>query len=499
MMTGIGFSVMLKHLKNNYNRRKNPIMATLLLILLTIATGSLAGSIEEKVSTAQDQKSIAITIYNENLTLIKDIRNVMLDKGANRLAWRDISAQIRSETAILRNLTAPGKSQLLEQNFDFDFLTPKKLLEKYIGKEIKVIRMNPATGIETSETATVLTTNEGIILQFDNRIETGTPGRLVFPSMPKDLRDKPTLLISLLNSPQGVHDLELSYLTEGLSWRADYVVALNEINHKLDINSFATLTNQSGMTYQNVKLHLVAGDIHRIQPVHHIHQKMMAFSAETADVAQLKQESLFEYHLYTLPNPTTLAENQTKQVALMSATNIPFNKEYVLEGADYYYSSRQDPINQRDKVNVFINFRNTGEGLGIPLPKGVIRVYKKDLQGESQYIGEDHIDHSVSNASIRLRLGNIFDITADKIQTDFQQLAGTMQHGSIFESAYQITLRNSKKEATVVQVREPLPGDWNIISESLPHTKLKAGLVEWKVPVAANNEAKLIYRVRVKY
>lgn len=148
---------------------------------------------------------------------------------------------------------------------------------------------------------------------------------------------------------------------------------------------------------------------------------------------------------------------------------------------------------------MFINFRNTGEGLGIPLPKGIIRVYKKDFQSESQYIGEDHIDHAASNALIRLQLGKIFDITADKIQTDFQQLGGTMQHGSIFESAYQITLRNAKKEAVVVQVREPIPGDWTIISESLPHTKLKAGQVEWKVPVAADNETKLIYRVRVKY
>lgn len=499
MMTKIGFSEMLEQLEHNYNRGKYPIMAVLLLNFLTIATCSFAGSIEEKVSTAQDQKSVSITIYNENLALIKDTRNVNLDQGVNRLAWRNVSTQIRSETAILRNLTAPGEFQLLEQNFDFDLLTPNKLLEKYIGKEIKVIRTNPVSGIETSETATILTINEGIILKFDDRIETGTPGRLIFPGVPRDLRDKPTLLISLLNSPQGTHDLELSYLTEGLSWRADYVIALNETNHMLDVNSFVTLTNQSGMTYQNVKLHLVAGDINRAQPAHHINQKMMAFAAESADVAQMKQESLFEYHLYNLPHLTTLAENQTKQVALMSATNIPFNKEYVLEGADYYYSSRHDSINQPYKINVFINFRNTGEGLGIPLPKGIIRVYKKDFQSESQYIGEDHIDHAASNALIRLQLGKIFDITADKIQTDFQQLGGTMQHGSIFESAYQITLRNAKKEAVVVQVREPIPGDWTIISESLPHTKLKAGQVEWKVPVAADNETKLIYRVRVKY
>jgi len=267
----------------------------------------------------------------------------------------------------------------------------------------------------------------------------------------------------------------------------------------LDLNGLVTLTNQSGIAYHNAGLQLVAGDVNRVQPEQRIARKMLAVASEMADTAQMKEEALFEYHLYTLQHPTTLLEKQTKQVALLSATRVPLTKEYLLQGADYYYSGKHDTINQKQKISVFINFRNKGEGLGIPLPKGIIRVYKKDLNGNSQFIGEDQIDHTPNNEQIRLKMGNAFDITADKVQTDFKQIAGTLRNASIFETAYQITVKNAKKEAITVKVQEPLPGDWEVISESLSHTKLGAGWVEWKVPVPAESETKLIYRVRVKY
>jgi hypothetical protein len=465
--------------------------------LLTLSC--LAFATNEKISTAQDQHKIVITIYNDNLALVKDVRSIPLDQDINRLAWRDVSAQIRPETTLLRNLTTPSKFRLLEQNFDFDLLTPAKLLEKYSGKEITVIRTNPATGSETSEAATVLSTNEGVVLKFSDRIETGIPGRLVFAGVPENLRDKPTLLVSLINSSKGKQNLELSYLTHGLSWHADYVAALNADDSVLDLNGLVTLTNQSGIAYHKAQLQLVAGDVNQIRPDPPLARKMMTFAAGMADAEQIKEESFFEYHLYTLGQSTTLSENQTKQVALMSASNISFTKEYLLRGADYYYSGKYDIINPKHKINVYINFRNKGEGLGIPLPKGVIRVYKKDLAGNSQFIGEDRVEHTPNNELIRLKLGNAFDVTADKIQTHFQQIAGTSRHTSIFETAYQITLKNGKKEAVVVQVQEPLPGDWEILSESLPHNKLTSSLIEWKVPVPADSEVVLTYRVRVKY
>ncbi len=388
-----------------------------------------------------------------------------------------------------------------EQNFDFDLLTPTKLLEKYRGQEIVVIRTNPASGVETKETATVLATNEGIVLKFGDRIETDISGRLVFPGVPNHLRDRPTLLLSLLNSAKEAHDFELSYLTSGLSWHADYVAALNEKDNVLDLNGLVTLTNQSGAAYRDAQLQLVAGDVNQVQPALGRSTKMMEMTAmAAADAPQMKQESFFDYHLYTLQHLTTLSENQTKQVSLMSAVNVPLTKEYLLQGADYYYSGQYGTIEQKKSIGVYISFLNKGKGLGIPLPKGVVRVYKKDLAGNSQFVGEDRIEHTPNNELIRLKLGNAFDITANKLQTDFQQIsANRPNQAGVFESAYKITIKNAKKEAIKVQVQEPMPGDWKILSESLPHEKKSASMVEWNIPVAAESETVLTYRVRITH
>jgi hypothetical protein len=466
---------------------------------LLISLNGAAAPRDEKATTVADQKEVAVTIYNDNLALIKDSRRVYLDRDFNKLAWREVSAQMRPETALLRNLTNSSGFRLQEQNFDFDLLTPPKLLEKYLNKEVTVIRTNPATGTETRETATVLATNGGTVLKFADRIETGVPGRLAFSGVPENLRDKPTLVVSLVNPVAGEQNLELSYLTAGLSWRADYVAELNERDDRLDLNGWVTLTNQSGAAYPNAKLQLVAGDLNRVRQPQTMSRNMMAMTPQMADVKEMKEESLLEYHLYTLQRATTLMENQTKQVALMSASSVPINKEFLLAGANYYYSGQYGDIGQKLKVGVFVEFQNKGEGLGIPLPKGVIRVYKKDAQSNAQFVGEDQINHTPKNESIRLKLGDAFDVTADKKQTDFQKLAGTGRTSNIFESAYQIVLKNAKNESVTVVVREPMPGDWTMISESQPHTKVTSGMAEWKVMVPADGKATLTYRVRVKY
>ncbi len=467
--------------------------------LLASSHAVLAASIDETVTTAADQKSIAVTIYNDNLALVKDARQVGLDSELNRLAWRGVSAQMRPETAQLRNLTTPQGFRLQEQNFDFDLLTPQTLLEKYLGKEVTVINVNPATGEETRETAKVLATNGGVVLRFDDRIETGVPGRLAYAGVPDNLRDKPTLVVSLINPMAGLQNLELSYLTGGLSWRADYVAELNERDDQLDLNGWVTLTNRSGATYPNAKLQLVAGDLNLVRDAQPATREMMTMAAKVAEAADMQQESLFEYHLYTLQRPTTLAENQTKQVALMSASRVPVDKEFLLQGANYYYSGQYGELGQKMKVGVFVEFRNKGEGLGIPLPKGVLRLYKKDSQGNAQFVGEDRVDHTPKNETVRLKLGEAFDLTADKKQTDFQKLAGTGRYNYVFESAYQIVLKNAKTEAVTVTVREPMPGDWTMVSESLPHTKAASGTAEWKVKVPAEGSTTLTYRVRVRY
>lgn len=471
--------------------------SSLMLMLWSMPFHGFANQPEEKVTTVHDQKQVSVTIYNEDLALIKELRDIPLNKGMNHLAWREVSARIRPETALLRNLQQPTGFRLLEQNFDFDLLTPHKLLEKYLGRTVTILHTNPATGVETSESAVVLSTNEGIVLQFEDRIETGTPGRIAFPGVPDQLRDRPTLTLALVNPRAGKHQLELSYLTAGLSWQADYVAELNADDSQLDLNGLVTLVNRSGIAYRNARMQLVAGDVHLVQPETRYSRKMMAMAAEAADLPQMREEALFEYHLYTLSAPTTLADNQTKQVALMSATAIPLHKEFLLHGASHYYAGKVGEIGRQLKPAVYIQFDNQGEGLGVPLPRGVVRVYKHDTQGHTQFVGEDRIDHTAKNDQVRLKLGSAFDITADKIQTDFQRFATTPQN--VAESAYRIAIRNPRREAVTVRLQEPIPGDWTMLAESLPHTKPSANLAEWQVTVPATQETELTYRVRVKY
>ena len=471
------------------------------LFLLTAISQAIAQT-EEQRSTLADQQEVAVTIYNENLALIKDQRKLQLRRGASSLAFRDVSARMRPETALLRSTSAPGSVSVLEQNFDFDLLTPQKLLEKYVNRDVSIIRTNPATGVETTEQAQVLSANAGVVLKIGNRIETGIPGRIIYGDVPPNLRDRPTLVMSLDNTGAQQQDLELSYLTGGLAWKADYVVELNATEDKLDISGWVTLTNTSGATYRNARLQLVAGDVNQVAPA--LESRVRAMAPAPAMLAKARsdmaEESLFEYHLYTLTRPTTIAENQTKQVSLLSASGVPARKELLLKGNDYYYQSSYGELGQKIKVGVFVEFDNKeSTQLGMPLPKGIIRVYKKDKAGNAQFIGEDRVDHTPKNETVRLKLGDAFDVTADKKQTDFKKLSGTSKYNYVFESAFEVLLKNAKKEAVIVTVQEPMPGDWQVQSESHPHTKGSSNTAVWKVSVPAEGSTKLVYRALVRY
>jgi len=472
-----------------------------LTTLLLLASSSIISVADELRSTLQDQQSVAVTIYNENLALVKDQRKIQLGSGQTSLAYRDVSAQIRPETALLRSITSPGKLSVIEQNFDFDLLTPEKLLEKYVGKTVGVIRTNPATGTETNEQAQVLSANNGVVLKIGDRIETGVPGRIVYPDVPANLRDRPTLMMSLNNGGAAQQEVELSYLTGGLSWKADYVAELNATDDKLDLSGWVTLTNTSGTSYRNAKLQLVAGDVNLVrdgmQPVRAM-AKMQATAV--AEAPRMAEESLLEYHLYTLDRPTTIAESQSKQVALLSAANVPVTKQLLLRGADYYYQSSYGDLGQKLKIGTFVEFDNKESAhLGLPLPKGIIRVYKKDGAGNAQFVGEDGIDHTPKNEKVRLKLGEAFDVTADKKQTDFKRLPNPAKGNALFESAYDIVLKNAKKEAVTVTVQEPIPADWKMLKENYPHEKLASNTAVWKITVPAEGSATLSYRVQVKY
>ncbi|MFK8029296.1 MAG: DUF4139 domain-containing protein [Gammaproteobacteria bacterium] len=456
---------------------------------------------DEIRTTLDDQKGVAVTIYNENLALVKDARGVKLGSGVNQLAYRGVSARMRPETALIRSLTKKGGVSVIEQNFDFDLLTPQKLLEKYTGRSVQIATMNPATGKEKIENATVLSTNGGTVVRIGDRIEINPTGRFIFSDVPKNLRDEPTLSIMMNNNGGGTQDLELSYLTGGLSWKADYVAELSNDDGELDLMGWVTLNNQSGATYNNATMQLVAGDVNQVQPA--INQRMMKSRGMMAESAMadtsMSEESLFEYHLYTLGRPTTIADKQTKQVSLLTAAGVGVKKELVLQGSNYYYSSSYGDIGQKIKLGVFVQFQNEkSEGLGVPLPKGIVRVYKKDSKGNAQFVGEDSIDHTPNKERVRLKLGEAFDVTANKKQTDFKVRERVVKK-NVFDSSFEIELKNAKKEVVEVIVREPIPGDWEMLNESEKHRKISAGTAEWKVKVPAEGSKKLTYTVRVKY
>jgi len=473
--------------------RHDPLTALGGLLLLA-AAGAAASA--ELASTLDDQREVAVTIYNNDLALVRDRREATLPAGASRLAWREVSARLQPETALLRDLDHPEGFRVREQNFDFDLLTPATLLEKYVGRQVEVVRTHPTTGAETREAAEVLSVADGVVLRLGDRIETGVPGRLVFPDVPGNLRERPTLVLDLESGAAGARRLELAYLTGGLSWQADYVAELNGADDALDLNGWVTLTNTSGAGYRDARLQLVAGDVNRVAPERDL-QPRRTLAMAAAPAPEMAEEALFEYHLYSLERPTTLADNQTKQVALLGAERIPARKEYLLEGQPYYYRGGYGQIGDKLKPAVYLEFDNrVAAGLGLPLPRGVIRIYKQDSRGQPQFVGEDRIDHTPRDETVRLRLGQAFDITAERVQTDYRRLPGRSKEEQVFETAFRLTLRNAKEEAVTVKVREPVPGDWTLVEESHPHTRTAAHTAEWSLPVPARGEAVLTYRVR---
>jgi len=467
------------------------VSALLLGVLPWLTFPALA---DERISGADSRSEVAVAIYNDSLALIKEVRRLDLDRGVNDIALRDVSARMRPETASLRALSG-APLRLIEQNFDFDLLTPQKLLEKYVGQSVGVIRTNPATGVETRENAQVLATNNGVVLRFADRIETGVPGRLTFPGVPANLRDRPTLVVKLDSPAAGRQTAELSYLSGGLSWRADYVAELGADETKMDLAGWVTLTNQSGTAYENAKLQLVAGDVNRVQE--DFGRPVMAKSmVAAAPMREMAREEVFDYHLYTLGQPTTIRDNQTKQVALLSANAVPVRKEYLLTGEGWYYQAQATDLGQKQKIAVFLEFDNAGGDLGKPLPKGVVRVYKKDSKGNAIFIGEDGIDHTAKNDKLRLKMGNAFDVTANRKQTGYKLIAG--RPNPVIETSWRIEFNNAKDQAVTVKVVEPMPGDWEMVSESQKHGKGDAHSAVWQVGVPAGGKTALEYTVRAR-
>ncbi len=464
----------------------------LLLSYLAAAAAFAADAAKDLVSTANDREASAITVYNDDLALVKERRRLQLPTGLVRLSLRDVSAQMRPETALLKAVSGRPLT-LLEQNFDFDLLTPAKLLEKYVGREVTVLRSHPTSGEERAEKATVLAANSGTVLRFADRIETGVPGRIVFDSVPANLRDRPTLSV-LFEGGGGQQSLELSYLTAGLSWRADYVANLSADGSRMDLSGWVTLTNRSGAAYSDATLQLVAGTVNRVRPVPAAKAFELRAPAAAPRRAEVAQEALLDYHLYSFERPSSIDDNQTKQLALLSAADIPVRRQYLLAGGDYYYRERYGQIGQKLKPAIFLEFDNRGGQLGKPMPAGIIRVYARDSKGAAQFVGEDRIEHTAKNEKLSLRLGEAFDITAERKQTAYKKLGDNAA-----ETSFSIELRNAKDEEVTVRVQEPIPGDWEIVQQSQPHTKDSARVASWNLRVAANGSATLDYTARVRW
>jgi hypothetical protein len=460
------------------------------LLFTTVDAGA------EIITTGDDQQSISLTIYNSNLALIRDTRKITLPTGIETLAFKEISSQIQPETALLKG----GGVDVLEQNYEFDLLSPESLLRKYVGKEITLVRTKGDDDDEYRVKARVLSVTGGVVLQIDDHIETALDGRVIYPDVPLNLRERPTLTMVVESDVQGEKELELSYLTQGLSWKADYVAQLNNDENRIDLKGWVTLVNNSGSSYKMAKLQLVAGEVNRAPEPRTMMPMVAEMSRAMADGMQknMEQESLFEYHLYSVARPTTLLQNQSKQIALLQENNGIVTKELVLRSRNQnYYYAKVGNIDEKVGVDVFLKIKNDkASNFGLPKPAGIVRVYKEDGSGFSQFIGEDSIDHTPENEIIRIKMGKAFDVTADRVQTDFSVVRGTEKNQRIHESAYTITIKNAKPEAVEVEVEEILPGDWEILSESHEHTKKSATTVSWMVPVKAKSSAQLSYRVR---
>ena len=480
-------------------------MSRLIKLLLMIGLcfagfASALGQTSEQTTTARDRQAVNITVYNSNLGLVRETRRLTLPDGRIALRFSDVTSQIRPETVHLASLTSPSALRILEQNYQYDLLNPAKLLDKFVGKEITVVLRHYQNNTESFEPvqATLLSNNGGQVWRINGQIviNPSNISEIRFPDIPKNLVATPTLVWDVENGFTGAQTIEASYLTGGMNWRADYVLLVNADDTKGDLQGWVTLTNQSGATFEDARLQLVAGDVNRVSSEREF--ALAGVMAKRADMneSQFQEQGFFEYHLYTLQRPATIRDNETKQVSLLEAAGFNVQKEFVLNGQHYYYAGYNSPGQPiKEKVGVYVQFRNSQQNkLGMPLPAGTIRLYKKDDKGNQQFIGEDRIDHTPKDEDVRVKVGDAFDIVAERKQTDYKVIAR-----NLYEYAYEIKIRNHKDSAINVVVNEPIGGDWEMISSTFEAKKTAAFAAQFHVPVAKDGEATLAYRVRVRY
>lgn len=454
-----------------------------LLLLLGSSCVALAGEVIVPVSSQVD---VNVTIYNEGRALIKDEREVSLSMGENTLAFQGVSANMMPQTALLKGNGLFTK----EQNFNYDLLTKEALLKKSVGHQVTTEYIDPVTGKAQRGIATLLAYNDKPVLKIGNKIETDYPGRIVFDSVPADLRAEPTLSVVVESDKQTQETVELDYLTQGLSWKADYVAKLNEDETKMALNAFVTLQNHSGAAYKNALLQLVAGDVNvarEPEPKVRFYTRTEAMDYAVAP-ANMTAESLSDFYIYTVPHKTDLLSNQTKQVALFSVDDVGVTKTYEFNRPFTVSATEKKEM----KPAVYVSFENTTPNhLGKPLPKGIVRFYKEDAGRNMQFVGEDTVPHKAENEVVRLRLGEAFNVSADMKRTQVHSVSDTLKN-----AAYEVVFKNGGAKDVTVQLMLDFPDNFKLLSETVKSEKVTSNTLKWLVVVPAKGQAVLEYKVQ---
>jgi hypothetical protein len=462
---------------------------------LAVAGSAQAAAPRGAKSTAAERKEVSITVYNQNFGLVREVRDLELGTGRVALEFADVASTIQPQTVAIKPLGG-GVLSVLEQNYRYDLLTPQTLLEKYVGKGLKLYRYNEKLGKDEVFDAKLLSVAGGQpVIDVQGEITYGFPGRFAFAGVPDNLMAKPTL-VWLVDSQKPRQSLEVTYLAQSMTWQADYVLVVNDKDTAGDLTGWVTLNNRTGASYENARLKLVAGDVQRLAPddVDEERAPRRAKAPEPTGGA-FREEGFFEYHLYTLERPATLLQNEQKQVTLLEARGAAVNKKLIFYGQQYWYRGRHGQPMSNQKVGVYLDIQNSEKNhLGMPLPKGTVRVYKADSTGAKQFIGEDRIDHTPRDEKIRIKMGEAFDVVGERKQMSWTTL-GTCSS----ESSWEISLRNHKDGAETVEVHEPVGGDWQVLDSSHPYTKKDAFTFTFDVKVPGRGETKITYRVRVRW
>ncbi|TVQ99429.1 MAG: DUF4139 domain-containing protein [Desulfovibrionales bacterium] len=434
-----------------------------------------------RTSWAEEMSSVTVTVYNHGQALINEVREVELPSGSGLVEFSGVAETIEAPTLQVRSLSAPEAFMVLDMNYEYDLISVQSLLDRYVGKPLKVVLPDPHDRTSTVlREALLLANNDRPIFQVDDQIFVGNHDAVYLAEMPAGLRPRPTLVWLVQNDGPTRQHLDVSYLAGGMTWQADYVLKVDRDNERAALSGWVTLDNQSGMAFEQAALKLVAGEVNIVRPEPVRMRRDMLLTAPMA-AEQMQQEEFFEYHLYSLPRPVDIANRQTKQVSLLQAPEMRLSKKLVARFGGYP-SPGQGTI--RQGVDVFLTFKNAeAEGLGLPLPRGIVRAYQESRDGSTLFIGEDRIDHTPRDADVELRMGRAFDVNVERTLTAHEQLGRNM-----VRSTWEIRIRNSKDETQQLLLEDTLFGDWRIITSSHAYDQLDARRIRFTLDVPPSSE-----------